>query len=114
MADTAFHGRIKEHMLQNLGDKVTGNRLPDRSADRFFLVTRGALRLVRRGRSWRLEGGSEPLEIAPECLDIARYISKTETFWISSLPDISEHTPEAIQGFLGDLERIEVIFRVVG
>jgi hypothetical protein len=114
MAETAFHGRIKEHMLQNLGDKVTGNRLPDRSADRSFLVTRGKLRLVRRGRSWRLEGGSEPLEIAPECLDMARYISETETFWISSLPDISGHTPEAIQGFLGDLERIEVIFRVVG
>ena len=114
MAEKAFHGRIKEHMLQNLGDKVTENRLPDRSADRFFLVTRGTLRLVRRGRSWRLEGGSEPLEIASECLDMARYISETEIFWVSSLPGNSELTPEAIQGFLGDLERIEVIFRVVG
>ena len=114
MADDGFHGRVKAHMLQNLGDKITGNRLPDRGPDRCFLVTRRELRLVRRGPSWRLEGGLEPIDIASELVDMARQVTETETFWASSLPGVSDHPHGVVQNFLETLERVEVIFPVVG
>jgi hypothetical protein len=114
MADDGFHGRVKDHMLQNLGDKITANRLPDRGSDRCYVVTRRELRLVRRGPDWRLEGGLNALDISPEFVDLVRYVTEAETFWVSALPGISSHSQDKIQNFLSSLESLEVIFPVVG
>jgi hypothetical protein len=114
MADPGFHGVVRNHMLQNLGDKITGNHLPNRDSDRCYLVTRRELRLVRRGPSWRLEGGLETLDIAPELVDVARRVIESEMVWLSPLLAASGQPSDVVQDFLGTLERLEMIFPVPG
>lgn len=112
MADTGFHGRVKDHMLRNLGDKVTGNRLPDRGEDRFYLVTRREPRLVRRGASWRLEAGSDTLEISPDLVEAVRHMIQAESFWVSEISEIFDQSGDMARELLTALERLGVIFPV--
>ncbi len=114
MADPAFQGRVRDHILRNLADKITGNRLPDRQPDGYFIVTRQALRLVRRGSSWRLEGGLEPVDIAVEFSEIARHIAESESFWVTELPNVSALPQPALRDFLTALERLDIVFPVNG
>jgi ribosomal protein L16 Arg81 hydroxylase len=112
VADTGFHGRVTDHMLRNLGDKVTGNRLPDRGEDRFYLVTRREPRLVRRGPSWRLEAGSDTLEVAPDLVDAVRHMIQAESFWISELSGNFDPAGDMARELLTALEDLGVIFPV--
>jgi len=114
MADDGFQNLVRGHMLGNLGDKISGHRLPDRGADRYYLVTRRDLRLVRRGAAMRLDGGSKPLDVAPELANIARHIAENESFWVTGLPGFVDHAQTTIQDFLSSLESHEIIFQVTG
>ncbi len=114
MADQGFQGRVRDHILRNLGDKIAGNRLPDRRSDRYYLVTRQELRLVRRGSSWRLEGGLKPLDVPTELTDIVRLVAETESFWLSELPGATELPQSALGDLLTALERNDVVFPVDG
>ena len=99
-------------MLQNLGDKITDNRLPDRSEDRFYMVTRREPRLVRRGPSWRLEVAPETLEIAPGLVDMVRHIVSVESFWASELGGVFNQSGDTARELLAALERLGVIFPI--
>ena len=112
MADSGFHGRVKEHMLSNLGDKITGHRLPDRGADQCYLVTRHEPRLVRRGALWRLEYRGDHIDVAAEHAAMLRYVLETEIFYVSELAVLSEAPPTSTSAMLDTLEKIGVIWRV--
>jgi hypothetical protein len=112
MADSGFHDRVKEHMLRNLGDKITGHRLPDRGADRCYLVTRHEPRLVRRGAAWRLEYRGTHLDVAAEHAAMVRYVLETEIFYVSELAVLSEAPQASTLAMLDTLEKIGVIWRV--
>jgi hypothetical protein len=114
MADPAFHGRMRDHILRNLGDKITGNRLPDRGPDRYYMVTRHEPRLVRRGPVWRLEFRKAQAEIAAGLVPVLQHILANEHFWISDLSTLSEEPEEAVHGLLEELERLDVIWRLAG
>ena len=114
LADDGFQSLVKDHMLRNLGDKIVGNNLPERGPDRCFLVTRQALRLVRRGSSWRLEGGLDTLDVAPDVVDMVRYVIESEIFWASDLPGVSDHPNGVVQDLLTVMQRRDVIFPVAG
>lgn len=114
MADSAFHGRVGDHMRGNLADKVTGHRLPDRGADRCYMVTRHEARLVRRGQAWRLEVRDDGLEVDAGLAPVVKAILEREQFWITDLQGLANEPEDAMLGLLVELEKKGVIWRLAG
>lgn len=114
MADPEFHGRVRDQILRNLADKVTGHRLPDRGPDRNYMVTRHEPRLVRRGPVWRLEFRGSQTDIAVGLVPVLENILAREQFWISDLSELSNEPEASVHGLLNELERLEVIWRLAG
>ena len=114
MADPTFHDRVSEHMRQNLGDKVSGQRLPSREADRCYMTTRHHSKLVRRGSKWRLDAKNVSLDVSAEMADLVKDIVSKEVFWLSEITNLEQGIDSNLKQILADFENHKIIWRLAG
>lgn len=112
MADGGFHRRVAAHMLDNLSDKMVGHRLPDRSSDQCFLVTRREPRLIRRSQDWRLELGDAKITLTGDLAMIARHILDHELVWLSELVALTQCSELEVVDLLRKMERHQLIWPI--
>ena len=114
MADPAFHDRVSEHMRQNLRDKVSGQRLPSREADRCYMTTRHQAKLRRRGPNWKLDVQNVSLDVSAEMADVVKDIVSKEVFWLSDITNLEQGIDRNLEQILNDLENHKIIWRLAG
>lgn len=85
LTDPAFIDGVIDYQQGRVFEKVTGYRLPDRSGDRYFYVSRhrpevdGAAAATLRPRD------GTPLPVAAEDREMLDWILRREVFWLSEL-----------------------------
>tara|TARA_B100001123_G_C15311012_1_gene1024345 strand:+ start:722 stop:1918 length:1197 start_codon:yes stop_codon:yes gene_type:complete len=114
MADPAYHERVANHMRQNLGDKVSGQRLPIRDADRCYMTTRHEPKLIRRGQKYNLVHQGVAMEILQENVTVVKDILSREVFWLSEITNLESGLDKGLNQLLKDLVNHKIIWRLAG
>ncbi len=110
LGSSEFQIRVKQYMLQNLGDKTVGHALPNREATQYYMVTRQEVRLLRRGPGWRLEFQEMKKDIDAKFSPILKHILASEHFWSSDVKNLVEVPEIELRAFLDELENCGIIW----